>query len=59
MNLENKAKEYATKINTGSIEWVAEDFKQGYLSALEDLIDFLKANPKANASQIINFIEGE
>jgi len=58
MTLKNKAEKYADDKESGWL-YSYNGYINGYKSCKKDIIEFLKANPKATACQIIQFIETE
>lgn len=60
MNLEEKANQYASPylktISPKEIQDAKIDFKNGYKECIKDVDDFIKANPKASATQITDYL---
>lgn len=62
MKLEEKGNAYQDECKSlgyteSEMQFSRHDFMEGYRQSNKDIVDFLKANPKATASQIIQFIE--
>lgn len=60
MNLEVKAEEYVKSVGYEKPEdakYCIIDFTAGYNECKTDLIDFIKANPKSTAEQILKHLE--
>lgn len=59
MNLEEKANQYSIRVmNTGFEQRMPRtDFSAGYRECKSDLTEFIRANPKATAEQILKHLE--
>lgn len=64
MKLSDKAKDYASKLHEKHIldcfiKFSARDFEKGYMTALQDFREAIKANPKLIPKQILEHLEKE